>query len=184
MLADLTGRTGASDVMTTFDFPIFLERKGPISGGEALVPFDCTIGAELRGEDAAALITVRVPITSLCPCSREISDYGAHNQRGLVEITVGFSLDEASAPVDLSDLVKAAESAGSAPIYTLLKRTDERFVTMRAYENPAFVEDITRQVAATLKRDSRIRTGRVRVVNEESIHSHNAYAAVKWGPLA
>ena len=86
-------------------------------------------------------------------------------------------------PLDFSDLIAVAEEAGSAPIYSLLKRTDERYVTMQAYENPAFVEDITRAVAAALKPDTRIRVGRVRVVNEESIHAHNAYAAIKWTAL-
>jgi GTP cyclohydrolase FolE2 len=121
-----------------------------------------------------------VPITSLCPCSREISDYGAHNQRGSIEISVSFDLMSEAEPLDFGDLITAAEAAGSAPIYSLLKRTDERYVTMRAYENPAFVEDITRAVASALRADVRIRAGRVRVVNEESIHSHNAYAAIRW----
>jgi GTP cyclohydrolase I len=121
-----------------------------------------------------------VPITSLCPCSREISDYGAHNQRGSVEICVNSELTHDVQPLDFGNLIEIAGEAGSAPIYSLLKRTDERYVTMRAFENPAFVEDITRAVAAALMTDLRISFGRVRVVNEESIHSHNAYAAVAW----
>jgi GTP cyclohydrolase FolE2 len=179
LLADLADRTAAEDVVAALAFPVFLERTGPISGGSALVAYDCAIEARLATTTILRL-TVRVPITSLCPCSREISDYGAHNQRGSVEITAEADLDGFSRPLDFGDLIAAAETAGSAPIYTLLKRTDERHVTMRAYENPAFVEDITRTVAAVLQSDPRIRTGYVRVVNEESIHSHNAYASVTW----
>jgi GTP cyclohydrolase I len=121
-----------------------------------------------------------VPVKSLCPCSREISDYGAHNQRGHVEIRVTFELGNPDRGVDFSALIDAAEDAGSARIYSLLKRVDERHVTMHAYENPAFVEDIARSVASVLQGDPRIEHGRVRVVNEESIHAHNAYAATTW----
>ena len=180
LLTDLADRLVARDVVATFDFPLFLERSAPISGGSALVCYDCSLQGRLRSSRADCVLTTRVPITSLCPCSREISDYGAHNQRGSIEISVAFGLNDNSAPLEFGDLIAAAEEAGSAPIYSLLKRTDERYVTMRAYENPAFVEDITRSVAAVLRPDARIHAGRVRVVNEESIHSHNAYAAVKW----
>lgn len=180
LLADVADRLAAHDVVVKFDFPLFLQRTAPISGGSALVCYDCSLEGHLRSTRADCVLTTHVPITSLCPCSREISDYGAHNQRGSIEISVAFELTEETTPLEFGDLIAAAEEAGSAPIYSLLKRTDERYVTMRAYENPAFVEDITRSVAATLRPDPRIHTGRVRVVNEESIHSHNAYAAVKW----
>jgi GTP cyclohydrolase I len=180
LLADLADRLVARDVVAKFDFPFFLERTAPISGGSALVCYDCSLEGRLRSKRADCVLMTRVPITSLCPCSREISDYGAHNQRGSIEISVAFGLTEDTAPVEFGDLIAAAEEAGSAPIYSLLKRTDERYVTMRAYENPAFVEDITRAVASGLRLDPRIRAGRVRVVNEESIHSHNAYAAIQW----
>ena len=144
------------------------------------MPYDCSLEGQAAALGAQCTITTRVPVTSLCPCSREISDYGAHNQRGTVEINVTFDLAVDGDHVDFSDLVEIAESAGSAPIYSLLKRSDERYITMRAYENPAFVEDITRAVAAALTQDARVESGRVRVVNEESIHSHDAYAAVAW----
>lgn len=179
LLADLAERTGAEEVFARFAFPLFLERSGPVSGGFALVAYDCVIEAGGR-PGAAVQLTASVPVTSLCPCSREISDYGAHNQRGTVELTVETAPNDTCGTVDFHDLIVAAEAAGSAPVYTLLKRSDERLLTMQAYENPAFVEDITRTVAATLREDRRIRSGRVRVVNEESIHAHNAYAAVRW----
>jgi GTP cyclohydrolase IB len=179
LLSDLADRAAAEEVFARFEFPLFLERRGPVSGGTALVGYDCVIETQLAPKTMVQL-TVRVPITSLCPCSREISDYGAHNQRGTVEITADTALQGSCEPLDLRDLIAAADAAGSAPIYTLLKRSDERLLTMQAYENPAFVEDITRTVAASLMGDQRIRCGRVRVVNEESIHSHNAYASVAW----
>jgi GTP cyclohydrolase IB len=180
LLVDLRDRLAAKEVVAKLDFPLFLERTGPVSGGGALVAYDCALQGRWRRGEAACTLTTRVPITSLCPCSREISDYGAHNQRGSIEISVSFQLTDGIELLDFTDLIVVAEEAGSAPIYTLLKRTDERYVTMQAYENPAFVEDITRSVAAAFKSDRRIREGRIRVVNEESIHSHNAYAAIKW----
>jgi GTP cyclohydrolase IB len=179
LLSDLAARTEAKDVFARFAFPLFLERSGPASGGTALVGYDCLVEARLASETTVRL-TVRVPVTSLCPCSREISDYGAHNQRGTVELSVETCPHSSAGPADFCELITAAEAAGSAPIYTLLKRSDERLLTMQAYENPAFVEDITRTVASVLSDDRRISEGRVRVVNEESIHSHNAYASVVW----
>jgi GTP cyclohydrolase I len=180
LLGDLSNRLAAEAVVAKFVFPLFLERTGPVSGGNAFVAYDCVLEGRLRSEGTRCTLITRVPITSLCPCSREISDYGAHNQRGSVEIGVDFELADDVQPLDFGNLIEVAEEAGSAPIYSLLKRTDERYVTMRAFENPAFVEDITRAVASTLRTDQRIREGRVRVVNEESIHAHNAYAASTW----
>jgi GTP cyclohydrolase FolE2 len=180
LLGEIRERLDAQSAVARFDFPLFLERTGPVSGGGALVPYDCLLEGQVGRTGAQCTLTIRVPITSLCPCSREISDYGAHNQRGNVEIQVSFDLSAEAEYIDFCELVEIAESAGSAPIYSLLKRSDERYITMRAYENPAFVEDITRVVAATLTEDRRISSGRVRVVNEESIHSHNAYAAIQW----
>jgi GTP cyclohydrolase I len=180
LLEDICERLDARSAVARLNFPLFLERTGPVSGGGALVPYDCSLEGQGAPSGAQCTLAARVPVTSLCPCSREISDYGAHNQRGIVEITVTFDLTTDIDHVDFSDLVEVAERAGSAPIYSLLKRSDERYITMRAYENPAFVEDMTRSVASALSADSRIRSGRVRVVNEESIHSHDAYAAVSW----
>ena len=177
-LLDLNERLEADAVVVRLDFPLFLERSAPVTAMEALVGYNCSLEGRLVGGKAHCKLTARVPITSLCPCSREISDYGAHNQRGAIEATISVDLPDAE--LDFTDLIKVTEAAGSAPIYSLLKRTDERYVTMQAYENPAFVEDIARAVAATLQPDQRIRGGRVRVVNEESIHAHNAYAAINW----
>ena len=122
-------------------------------------------------------------MASLCPCSKEISEYGAHNQRGQVELDVrprrcGEGLPEL---IWFEELVEVAEGAASAPLYPLLKRPDERHVTMQAYENPAFVEDIARGVAQALKADERVASFRVRVTNFESIHNHNAFAEIAMG---
>jgi GTP cyclohydrolase IB len=180
LLVDLSGRLEADAVVARLEFPLFLERSAPVTGRGALVGYDCSLEGRLVAGKMRCTLTARVPITSLCPCSREISDYGAHNQRGAIEVAVSVDLPDASKPLDFNDLIEITEEAGSAPIYSLLKRTDERYVTMQAYENPAFVEDIARAVAAALKPDERVRVGRIRVVNEESIHAHNAYAAIKW----
>ncbi len=180
LLHDLRGRLEADAVVARLEFPLFLRRTGPVTGKGALVGYDCSLEGHLVRDKEDRTLTARVAITSLCPCSREISDYGAHNQRGVIEATVNVDPPNAAEPFDFSDLIGATREAGSAPIYSLLKRTDERYVTMQAYENPAFVEDIARAVVAALQSDQRIRAGRVRVVNEESIHAHNAYAAIKW----
>src|SRR4029077_11305374 len=127
-------------VVAKFEFPLFLERSAPVTGSVGYVPYDCLLEARLDGAGMRLDITTRVPVKSLCPCSREISDYGAHNQRGIVEIAIELAGDET---VDFEQLIGVAEQAGSAQIYSVLKRPDERYVTMQAYENPAFVEDVT-----------------------------------------
>jgi GTP cyclohydrolase FolE2 len=180
LLADLAGRLDSDSAYGTLRFPLFLERSAPVTGVGAYVPIDCVIRGGLTGSELTCALSVRVPVQSLCPCSREISDYGAHNQRGSVEIAVDLDPVAHTTALDFETLVVAAEQAASAPIFSVLKRPDERHVTMRAYENPAFVEDITRSVADLLRKDTRIRSGHVHVVNEESIHSHNAYATTTW----
>ena len=122
-----------------------------------------------------------MPVTSLCPCSKEISDYGAHNQRGYVDIQVKSPWSEGEASgIWIDDLVGIAEDAGSAQVYSLLKRSDEREVTMRAYDNPAFVEDIVRDVVVALRADVRVGEALVTATNHESIHAHSAVAKVHW----
>jgi GTP cyclohydrolase FolE2 len=156
-------------------FPYFIERNAPVSGLPGMVDVEACLAAT-AGETTEVRVAVRVPITSLCPCSREISDYGAHNQRGHVDIEIGCQGGEA---VWFEDLIDVADAAGSAPIYSLLKRVDERHVTMTAYENPAFVEDIARDAVVALRQDPRVRDYVVRVTNQESIHNHNAVATIR-----
>jgi GTP cyclohydrolase I len=171
----LRDRLNSARATLTLEFPYFIERTAPVSALPGMVDVEATIGA-VAAESTEVRVGVRVPVTSLCPCSREISDYGAHNQRGYVEIDV---VCEAAEQVWFEDLIDVAESAASAPIYSLLKRVDERHVTMTAYENPAFVEDIARDVVVALRQDARVREYVVRVTNQESIHNHNAIATIR-----
>jgi GTP cyclohydrolase I len=123
-----------------------------------------------------------VPVASLCPCSKAISDYGAHNQRGYFDIEVRSVRDEQGIPalVWIEELIALAEESASAPVYPLLKREDERHVTMKAYDTPVFVEDMVRNAAVGLKEDERLSWFRVRAENQESIHNHAAFASVEW----
>lgn len=156
-------------------FPYFLRRAAPASGSTSMNRYECRLLGSAGSDGVVGIqVEVRVPITSLCPCSKEISDYGAHNQRGHVVITAEGS------GIWFEDLIEVAERAGSAPILALLKRVDERAVTMQAYDNPAFVEDIVRDVLVALKEDRRVDGARVGVSNEESIHAHNAVARLRW----
>jgi GTP cyclohydrolase I len=140
----------------------------------------CTFIGESNGTSADFLLRVRVPVGTLCPCSKEISDYGAHNQRGYVTITIRTRKKEDGSWdfLWIEELVDIAEKSASAPIYPLLKRTDERHVTMQAYDNPVFVENVVRNAAAQLKADLRIEWFEVRAVNHESTHNHSAFAIV------
>ncbi|MCC8189512.1 MAG: GTP cyclohydrolase FolE2 [Planctomycetes bacterium] len=161
-------------------FPYFMERAAPVSGLRSLMPYDCRYTAEVNGTGDDFVVGVRVPISTLCPCSKAIADYGAHNQRGYVDIEVRAERTTAGRPrmVWIEELVAAGERAGSAPVFPLLKREDERALTMQAYDNPAFVEDVVRQVAADLRDDTRVAWLRVRAETLESIHDHNAFAVI------
>src|SRR4051812_37361160 len=172
---ELRERLGTTTARIAMEFPYFLERSAPVTGGTAPVEH----GGRMRAvaHDAAIVgVGVRVSVASLCPCSKEISDYGAHNQRGHVDVDVVCQPGEV---VWIEDLAGAAEAAASSPLYALLKRPDERFVTMQAYENPAFVEDIARDVAVALRNDDRVEQFAVTVTNLESIHAHNAVATIR-----
>ena len=159
-------------------FPYFLERVAPVSGASALMDYECSFSGEMDQYGSEFTVGVRVPVASLCPCSKAISDYGAHNQRGYVSIEVkSIHLED---EIWLADLIEVAESSASAPVYPILKRPDERHVTMQAYENPAFVEDIVREAAWQLSQDGRVLWFRVTTVNHESIHNHNVFGSVEW----
>ncbi|WP_028062151.1 GTP cyclohydrolase FolE2 [Solirubrobacter soli] len=177
LVHDVRSRLGSTRARVSMRFPYFLSRSAPVTGFAAPVDYDGTLLAE-AGPVTSLTLGVRVPITSLCPCSKEISDYGAHNQRGYVEIQVR---SDGESDLWLEDLIDIAEAAGSAPIFALLKRQDERHVTMQAYETPAFVEDIARDVAVALRSDARIAGYVVRVTNHESIHNHSAVATIRGG---
>ena len=148
----------------------------PVSGVGSLLDYVVTLTAELIGGRHATTVTVAVPVTSLCPSSKEISDYGAHNQRSLITITV-----RPRAPVFVQELLRIAEEEASCELYGLLKRADEKYVTERAYDNPRFVEDLVRGVAGRLAADSRFDGYSVEAENFESIHNHSAYARIARG---
>jgi GTP cyclohydrolase IB len=153
-------------------FPFFLRRKAPVSGLESLMSYDCVIEARYAHHLEMAT-RVEVPVHTLCPCSKEISTVSAHNQRGTVAITVGMTKF-----IWIEDLIQVAEDSASSPVYALLKREDEKFITERAYDNPRFVEDVVREVALRLEKLPGLRFHRVEVENFESIHNHSAYAVI------
>ena len=154
-------------------FPFFLEKSAPVTRVKSLVDYEATLFGDLIDGDVSISTRVVVPVTSLCPCSKEISDYGAHNQRSHVTITV-----LAEAFVWIEELIELAEINASSQLYGLLKRPDEKFVTEQAYDNPKFVEDMVRDVASALIRDERIFSYTVESENFESIHNHSAYARI------
>ena len=172
------GRLGSTYVGIEVKFPFFLERSAPVSGAKALMDYECTYSGKADSSGSSYVLGVRVPVASLCPCSKAISDYGAHNQRGYVEVQVSsVDLDN---QVWIADLIEIAEGSASAPVYPILKRPDERYVTMQAYENPAFVEDIVREAAYQLTQDERVLWFSVKTTNHESIHNHNVFGQVEW----
>ena len=182
LLWDVQARLEASNARVEMAFPIFLERSAPVTGFTAFLDFDCRLIGQMRGKKLSLELEVRVPVTSVCPCSKEISMYGAHGQRGIITISVRPTMDKNGDPhkIYFEDLVDVAEASGSSPIYSLLKRDDEKFVTERAYENPAFVEDMVRNVAVRLQADPRVAAYTVHVENFESIHNHSAIAVREW----
>jgi GTP cyclohydrolase IB len=182
ILHELRERLDAEQAHIDVKFPYFLERAAPVSGASALMDYRCAFAGESDGLTDDFVLTVEVPVTSLCPCSKEISDYGAHNQRGYVTVEVRSTRTPAGEPelIWIEEVIEMAEAAASAPVYPLLKRPDERHVTMQAFDKPAFVEDIVRDVAMQLRDDSRVEWFRVHVVNQESIHNHSAFAEIEW----
>jgi GTP cyclohydrolase I len=155
-------------------FPYFVNKTAPVSGVQSLMDYEVTFIGEIDKGQYRQTMKVVVPVTSLCPCSKKISAYGAHNQRSHVTITA-----RCNTFVWIEDLIRVAEEQASCELYGLLKRTDEKYVTERAYDNPKFVEDIVRDVAAVLNRDDRIDAYIVESENFESIHNHSAYALIQ-----
>lgn len=179
LLHDLKNHLESEAAHIEVEFPYFLTRAAPVTGAQAPMDYRCTFIAESNGKTDDFLLRVRVPVTTLCPCSKEISDYGAHNQRGLVTLTVRPRRKNGLWElIWIEELIDIAEKSASAPVYPLLKRPDERHVTMQAFDHPVFVEDVVRNAARLLKKDKRITWFEARAVNHESIHNHNAYACV------
>ena len=155
-------------------FPYFIKKSAPVSGVTSLLDVEVLLTGEISGETTTVITKVTVPVTSLCPCSKEISAYGAHNQRSHISISL-----RSNTPMIIEDIVRIAEDQASAELYGILKRTDEKFVTERAYDNPKFVEDLVRDIAAALNDDERVDAYVIESENFESIHNHSAYAVIE-----
>jgi len=158
------------------EFPFFLTKSAPVSGMESVLDYTARFDATAYGKEIDFVLTVKVPVTTLCPCSKAISAYGAHNQRGDVTVQIRFSKS-----VWIEDLIAIIESSASSELFALLKREDEKSVTERAYENPVFVEDLVRNVALKLNAHPEVTWYKVEAENYESIHNHNAYASIEKG---
>ena len=161
-------------------FPYFVEKKAPVSKSPGLMDYTCRIIGSSDPEGKIDLVSeVIVPISSVCPCSKEISESGAHNQRGEVRLSIRFKKF-----IWMEDMIELVEDAASCEVYSVLKRVDEKFVTEKAFTNPKFVEDIVRDVAIRLKEDDNITWFSVGAENFESIHNHSAYAQITSGPVS
>jgi GTP cyclohydrolase I len=174
MLRDMVKRLEAEYGHIEMTFPYFINKAAPVSGVKSLLDYEVTFVGEVRHGEYTFSMKVVVPVTSLCPCSKKISDYGAHNQRSHVTITA-----RTTEHVWIEEIVRMAEEQASCELYGLLKRPDEKYVTERAYDNPKFVEDLVRDVATVLNRDKRIDGYVVESENFESIHNHSAYALIE-----
>jgi len=173
MLKEACDRLGADRARVDVSFKYFLTKKAPVSKSESALDYDCKFEGVLDSDEYTLTTCVEVPVTILCPCSKEISDRGAHNQRAIIRARIRSRSDTM---VWIEDLVEMLERQGSAEIFPLLKRQDEKYVTEAAYDNPKFVEDVVRDVVAMLRADERIVWFQVECESMESIHNHSAYA--------
>jgi len=169
-------RLDAGRAFGTLRFPFFVNRKAPVTGESGRLQLQITVDVSVGDHDELT-VTVSGPATSLCPCSKEISTYGAHNQRCELTASVKFHAD---CEISVEELFEMMEASASHTVYPALKRVDEKHVTEAAYDNPKFVEDIVRDMAQTLKADARIAWFRCGSENFESIHQHNAFAQIEW----
>jgi GTP cyclohydrolase I len=175
MVREMVEKLEAEEGLIEMSFPYFIEKKAPVSGVKSLMDYEVTFTSQIRKKKQQCFkMKVVVPVTSLCPCSKKISERGAHNQRSHVTITA-----QTSEFVWIEEIVDLAEKQASCELYGLLKRPDEKFVTERAYDNPKFVEDLVRDVASVLNLDERIDSYVVESENFESIHNHSAYALIE-----
>jgi GTP cyclohydrolase IB len=177
MLAEMVERLEASEGHINMTFPFFVNKSAPVSGIKSLLNYDVSLHGELLDGLARLWVKVVVPVTSLCPCSKSIARYGAHNQRAHVTLAV-----RTEDMIWIEELIELVEGEASCELYGLLKRADEKYVTERAYDNPKFVEDTVRDIAVKLNADARILAYSVESENFESIHNHSAYAMVESEP--
>ncbi len=173
ILEEMKTRLNAKSAHMEISFPYFIKKLAPVSGSEGLMEYKCTYkGSVNSGSDL--IIIIHVPICTLCPCSKEISEFGAHNQRGEVRLQVRFKKF-----IWIEDLIQLVEDNASSDVYSVLKREDEKYVTEKAYETPMFVEDVVRDIAVELTNDPNVTWFSVECENFESIHNHNAYACIE-----
>lgn len=174
ILREMVSRLEAESGHVEMTFPYFVNKAAPISGVKSLLDYEVTFIGEINQGKYDITVKVLVPVTSLCPCSKKISDYGAHNQRSHVTVTALINDF-----IWIEDIIDLVEKQASCELYGLLKRPDEKYVTERAYDNPKFVEDMVRDVAAQLNAEKRIDAYTVESENFESIHNHSAYALIE-----
>jgi len=173
MLRETVRKLEAETGELEMTFPYFIEKKAPVSGVKSLMDYQVSFVGAIRDGRESFTLKVLVPVTSLCPCSKKISDRGAHNQRSHVTVSARINTF-----VWIEDVIDVVENEASCQLYGLLKRPDEKFVTEAAYDNPKFVEDMVRDIAAKLNRDPRVEGYVVESENFESIHNHSAYAMI------
>lgn len=173
ILQTMKERLNAVSAHLEIEFPYFIEKEAPVSRAKGLMAYRCRVIGCLK-EKIDLVVEVEVPICTLCPCSKEISEFGAHNQRGIVNLKIRFKK-----LMWLEDIIKIVEEAGSSEVYSVLKRVDEKYVTEHAYLNPKFVEDVVRDIAKKLLADPNVTWFSVEAENFESIHNHSAYAYIE-----
>jgi len=169
-------KLNAATAHLEMEFPFFLSKKAPVTEMESVMDYTARFDATAAGKDIDFVLTVKANVTTLCPCSKAISEYGAHNQRGLCTVQI-----RSRKAVWIEDLIEIIESSASSELFSLLKRQDEKAVTERAYENPVFVEDLVRNVALKMNAHRDVTWYKVEAENFESIHNHNAYACIEKG---
>lgn len=174
ILDEMKTQLEAKNAHFEIDFPYFITKEAPVTREKAKMEYRCRLMA--NSFDDFYMLEVRVPVLSLCPCSKEISDFGAHNQRSIMTISI-----KARERIWIEDVIEIAESAASCDIYSILKREDEKYITEKAYNNPMFVEDMVRSAAEKLMRNEKILWFSVESENMESIHNHSAYAQIEMG---
>jgi len=174
ILHALQAKLSAGTSHLEIEFPYFMVKTAPVTGRESVMDYVARFDATARGKEIDFVLLVKAMVTTLCPCSKAIAAYGAHNQRGEVTVQVRFRK-----PIWIEDLIAIIESSASSELYALLKRQDEKAVTERAYENPVFVEDLVRNVAVKLNAHSDVTWYKIEAENHESIHNHNAYACIE-----
>ena len=175
-LSEMKDRLESEEAFVKVTFPYFIEKESPVTRSKSFMYYTVAIAGESNAVDRIT-VSIDVPVTTLCPCSKSISEYGAHNQRGLVRIHARFEPNGSF--IDFEEIIRRVEKTSSCEVFALLKREDEKFVTEQAYENPVFVEDLVRDIALSLAEIREIVWFSVEVTNFESIHNHDAYANIE-----